>query len=95
MDVRTALPVQPVEGVTTDKIWSVAKTSNSLTIWCDGAKVLVYDFAINGTESECESYWLGDVIERFQFASGKDTSSDFYTIGDLSTSPSSNFTGKW
>eukprot|EP00116_Pleurobrachia_bachei_P010452 sb/3470714/ len=78
MTSTAVLPVQPKEGITSDMIWSFAKSSDTLTVSCDGVELLVYEI-----DRECEAEWLGDVIERVQFSPSQDTASDFYAIGDI------------
>jgi hypothetical protein len=63
-----------------NKIWTFTKTSNNLTIECNGVKVLDLDF--KGANSACASKWSQDVAKITFWQGGRttDTASDEYRM---------------
>ena len=57
-----------------ERIWTITKTSNSLSIDVDGEEIVDYEFP-DGTE--CKDSWSGDVG---YFAFMDDTASDEYRV---------------
>ena len=70
----TEFPVQPPDEE--DKIWAIRKTNTTLSIECNGVRVLNYQFS-DSSENECVPNWGGDFVDRIRIAND-DTASDFY-----------------
>jgi len=73
----TDFPIQPTGSV--NKIWTIAKTEESLIISCDGVELLNYVFS-ESSDDECVSKWGGNQVDEIRFSS-LDTASNFYRAG--------------
>ena len=74
------LPIQPFPGPS-ERVWTVAKTPDTIIITCNGVELLRYRVG-GSTDERCEGKWgKGVVMGDIQFSTA-DTASDFYQIGN-------------